>query len=212
MSSRNLNKGMSEPALQPPGAVEMTARATHLANLIRGMAVRDQSAMSALYDATNRLVYSLVLRILSDPAIAEEVMLDVYMQVWRQASTYDEKRGAPLAWLTTVARSRAIDRLRSGKQRQQREEPLERADNHSTPANVEEAVEASEMRQRVRAALEELSPEQREVIELAYYGGLSHSEIAAKLGQPLGTVKTRTRLGMMKLRDSLKDVQDERGL
>ncbi|HEY0546957.1 MAG TPA: sigma-70 family RNA polymerase sigma factor [Pyrinomonadaceae bacterium] len=203
---------MSEPALQPPGAVETVARATHLANLIRGMAERDQGAMSALYDATNRLVYSLVLRILSDPASAEEVMLDVYMQVWRQASTYDEKRGGPLAWLTTVARSRAIDRLRSGKQRQQREEPLERADNHSAPANIEEEVAASEMRGRVQAALEQLSPEQREVIELAYYGGLSHSEIAAKLGQPLGTVKTRTRLGMMKLRDSLKDVQDERGL
>ena len=184
----------------------------HLANLIRGMAERDESAMSALYDATNRLVYSLVLRILSDPAIAEEVMLDVYMQVWRQASTYDEKRGGPLAWLTTVARSRAIDRLRSGKQRQQREEPLERADNHSAPANIEEEVAAAEMRERVQAALAQLSPEQREVIELAYYGGLSHSEIATRLATPLGTVKTRTRLGMMKLRESLKDVKDERGL
>lgn len=212
MSSRSLNKETVETAVVPPGAAEPAARGQHLAALIRGMAERDQDAMSALYDATNRLVYGLVLRILSDPAIAEEVMLDVYMQVWRQAESYDERRGGPLAWLTTVARSRAIDRLRSGKQRSQREEPLERADNHSAPANIEEEVAASEMRQRVQAALGLLSPEQREVIELAYYGGMSHSEIAAKLNQPLGTVKTRTRLGMMKLRDTLKDVQNERGL
>ena len=176
------------------------------------MAGGDQSAMSALYDATNRLVYGLVLRILCDPGIAEEVMLDVYMQAWRQAASYDQQRGGPLAWLTTVARSRAIDRLRSGKQRQQREEPLESADNHSSPTNIEEEACASELRQRVRAALDLLSPEQREVIELAYYGGLSHSEVATRLAQPLGTVKTRTRLGMIKLREALKDVQDERGL
>jgi RNA polymerase sigma-70 factor (ECF subfamily) len=202
---------MSEPA-PPPGAVETVARQQRLATFIRGMADGDQSAMTALYDATNRLVYGLVLRILCDPAIAEEVMLDVYMQVWRQAAGYDMQRGSPLAWLTTVARSRAIDRLRSGKQRQQREEPLESADNHSSPANIEEAACASELRVRVQAALDLLSPEQREVIELAYYGGLSHSEIATRLAKPLGTVKTRTRLGMMKLRESLKDVKDERGL
>ena len=196
----------------PPGTAETAVRGQYLASLIRGMAERDQTAMSALYDATNRLVYGLVLRILSDPATAEEVMLDVYMQVWRQAESYDERRGGPLAWLTTVARSRAIDRLRSGKQRSQREEPLEHADDHWAPANIEEEIAASEMRQRVRAALDLLSPEQREVIELAYFGGMSHSEIAAKLSQPLGTVKTRTRLGMMKLRETLRDVQDERGL
>ena len=211
MSSRSLNKGMSEPA-PPPGAAETGARQQRLATFISRMADGDQSAMSALYDATNRLVYGLVLRILCDPAIAEEVMLDVYMQVWRQAAGYDMQRGSPLAWLMTVARSRAIDRLRSGIQRQQREEPLEHADNHSSPANIEEEVCASELRGRVQAALDLLSPEQREVIELAYYGGLSHSEIAARLATPLGTVKTRTRLGMMKLRESLKDVKDERGL
>jgi RNA polymerase sigma-70 factor (ECF subfamily) len=192
--------------------IETDARQQRLTLLIRSLAAGDQHAMSALYDATSRLVYGLALRILNDPAIAEEVLMDVYMQVWRQAAAYDATRGAPLAWMTTMARSRAIDRLRSGKQRQQREEPLELAGNHSTPANIEEAVEASEMCQRVRAALDLLSTEQREVIELAYYGGLSHSEIAAKLGQPLGTVKTRTRLGMMKLRETLKDLQDERGI
>lgn len=196
----------------PRGIVETGARNEQLATLIHSLAAGNQQAMSALYDATNRLVYGLTLRILSDPSLAEEVLLDVYMQVWRQASAYDARRGGPLAWLTTLARSRAIDRLRSGKQRQQREESLEVAGDHSVPPNIEETVAASEIRQRVQAALDLLSPEQREVIELAYYGGMSHSEIAAKLGQPLGTVKTRTRLGMMKLRETLKGVWDERGL
>jgi RNA polymerase sigma-70 factor (ECF subfamily) len=196
----------------PQSITESVSRHEHLATLIHSLAAGDQQAMNALYDATNRLVYGLTLRILSDPAVAEEVLLDVYMQVWRQASSYDEGRGGPLAWLTTMARSRAIDRLRSGRQRQQREESLELAGDQSSPANIEEEVAASEMSRKVRGALELLSPEQREVIELAYYGGMSHSEIAAKLGQPLGTVKTRTRLGMMKLREMLKGVWDEGGL
>jgi RNA polymerase sigma-70 factor (ECF subfamily) len=211
MSSRSLNKETESPGLATQVA-DTATRDGNLVILIRCMAGGDQQAMSALYDATNRLVYGLVLRILSDPGTAEEVLLDVYMQVWRQAAAYDEKRGGPLAWLTTVARSRAIDRLRSGKQRQQREEPLEFADNHSSSTDVEADAYASEMRVRVRAALDGLSPEQREVIELAYYSGMSHSEIALKLNQPLGTVKTRTRLGMIKLRETLKGVQYERGI
>lgn len=212
MSSRSLNQGRDSSEL-PHGAVaENGTRQQHLAALIGSIATGDQRAMSALYDATNRLVFGLTLRILGDAGTAEEVLLDVYMQVWRQASAFDERRGGPLAWLTTLARSRAIDRLRSGRQRQQREESLELAGNHSSPANIEEEIAASELRQKVSAALDLLSPEQREVIELAYYGGMSHSEIAVKLELPLGTVKTRTRLGMMKLRETLKGVQVERGL
>lgn len=211
MSSRSLNKEMGSLGLAQSFA-DAGVRNQHLASLIHSMAGGDQHAMSMLYDATNRLVYGLVLRILSDPGTAEEVVLDVYMQVWRQATTFDEGRGGPLAWLTTVARSRAIDRLRSGKQRQNREEPLERAGNHSSTSDVEGDAVASEMRARVRSALDQLSPEQRDVIELAYYSGMSHSEIALKLAQPLGTVKTRIRLGMIKLRETLEDVKNERGL
>src|SRR5262245_8143902 len=110
----------------------------------------------------------------------------------------------------TIARSRSIDRLRSGKQHQQRSEPLDSiGDAASTTANPEETGVISERRTLVRSALASLAPEQRQVIELAYYGGLSHSEIAAKLDQPLGTVKTRTRLGMMKLREVLGPVLGE---
>lgn len=164
----------------------------------------DQSALATLYDTTSRLIYGLILRVLGDTSSAEEVLLDVYTQVWRQAANYDTNRGAPLAWLTTIARSRAIDRLRSGWQDQRRKEPLEvLGDAPGNEASPEEMTVASERQRFVREALNSLAPEQREVIELAYYAGLSHSEIAAKLNQPLGTVKTRTRLGMMKLREAL---------
>jgi RNA polymerase sigma-70 factor (ECF subfamily) len=159
--------------------------------------------MAELYDSTSRLVYGLVLRIVSDQASAEEVLLDVYMQAWRQASRYDELRGSPLAWLTTIARSRALDRVRSGSYDQRHREPLDAASHHVAASGADEAALAAGTQRHVRRALDLLSPEQREVIELAYYGGLSHSEIALQLGQPLGTVKTRTRLGMIKLRENL---------
>jgi len=179
-------------------------RDQELISLVQRIAKGDQAALAALYDGTNRLVYGLILRVLGDSSTAEEVLLDVYTQVWRQAASYDTGRGSPLAWLTTIARSRAIDRLRSGWQDQQRKEPLDLlTDRETGVANPEEMTVASERQRFVRSALALLSPEQREVIELAYYGGLSHSEIAIKLNQPLGTVKTRTRLGMMKLRDAL---------
>jgi len=165
----------------------------------------DQSALTTLYDATSRLVFGLILRVVSDRSVAEEVLLDVYTQVWRQASTYDTKRGAPLAWLMTIARTRGIDRLRSGKHEHQHKESLEAIGEVTASTSSPEADSVTaERRQLVRRALDTLSAEQREVIELAYYSGLSHSEIALKLGQPLGTVKTRTRLGMMKLRDVLR--------
>jgi RNA polymerase sigma-70 factor (ECF subfamily) len=186
---------------------EVRARDQEWVSLIQKIAEGDQTALATFYDSTNRLVYGLIMRVLSDASAAEEVLLDVYTQVWRQAASYDSQRGTPLAWLTTIGRSRAIDRLRSGWQDQQRKEPLETLGEAPTSAaNPEEMTVASERQRLIRAALETLSPEQREVIELAYYSGLSHSEIASKLNQPLGTVKTRTRLGMMKLREALMPI------
>jgi RNA polymerase sigma-70 factor, ECF subfamily len=183
---------------------EQSARNQEVAALIGKAAAGDQQAVSELYDATSRLVYGLVLRVLGDEAAAEEVLLDVYMQVWRQASTYDAGRGAPLAWLATIARSRAIDRLRAGRQHSQRTSSLETVSQQSTGESLEEAAYVTELQGLVREALAAISAEQREALELAYYGGMSHSEIAERLGQPLGTVKTRIRLGMMKLRGILK--------
>src|SRR5205085_8653044 len=130
-------------------------------------------ALTAIYDATNRLVFGLILRIVVDRATAEEVLLDVYTQVWRQASSYDTGRGVPLAWIMTIARSRAIDRLRAGRHDQQKREPLDAIGEISAAGiSPEEASLFSERQRLVRTALQALSPEQREVIELAYYSGL----------------------------------------
>lgn len=171
---------------------------------IERIAAGDQAALAQFYDVTNRLVFGLILRILGDRSTAEEVLLDVYTQVWRQASSYSQERGMPQAWLMTIARTRALDRLRSGRQEMQRKESLDEvSDRRSFEASPEEATAANEHQHLVRRALAALPVEQRQIIELAYFSGLSHSEIAAHLGQPLGTVKTRTRSGMLKLKELL---------
>lgn len=178
------------------------------AALIERMAHGDESALSSLYDRSSRLIFGLLLRILNDAGLAEEVLLDVYMQVWRQAGKYDPLRGKTLGWLVTIARSRAIDRLRSTRQEEMRRESIDATGGQAVAALTtafEDPTVAPERQRLVRGALNSLPPEQRQVIEMAYYLGLSHSEIAARLGLPLGTIKTRTRLGMMKLREQLRD-------
>lgn len=186
------------------------AREKGLAAFISRMARGDESALGALYDETSPFVYGLALKILRDRPAAEEVTIEVYTQVHRQAGHYDPVRGTPSAWLLTLARSRAIDRLRAETQRRKREDDAEKIETLSSlAANPEEASAAAEMRRTVQAALLALTPEQRQVIEIAYYSGLSHSEIAAKLGVPLGTVKTRIRTAMVRLRDLLRPLSLE---
>jgi RNA polymerase sigma-70 factor (ECF subfamily) len=199
-----------EPVQLVIETAEASERDQDLASLVERVAAGDQSALAVLYDSTNRFIYSLILRVLGDMGSAEEVLIDVYTQLWRQAASYDANRGAPLAWMATIARSRAIDRLRSSWQDQHRKESLDvLGDAPANAASPEESAVASERQRFVREALNQLTPEQRRVIELAYYSGLSHSEIAEKLNQPLGTVKTRTRLGMMKLREALAPLLGE---
>jgi RNA polymerase sigma-70 factor (ECF subfamily) len=138
------------------------------------------------------------------------VTLDVYLQVWRQADRFDLARGNPSAWLYTLARSRSIDRLRRQQHQRKSEEPLETAS--SLPADgpsPEEDTVQDDRRRRITEAMQKLSPEQREAITIAYFSGLSHSEVAEKLGQPLGTVKTRIRLGMIKLRELLEPLGEK---
>lgn len=169
----------------------------------------DQSALAALYDATSRQVFGLALRILSDAADAEEVTLDVFSQAWRQSSRFDPARGDVVSWLLTLSHSRAIDRLRSRAGARKREEALDTV--AESPAAGDDPEKTSFLAQRARAvrrALAALSTEQREVIELAYFEGLTHVEIADLLRQPLGTVKSRIRLGMTKLRDVLMPEPD----
>ena len=165
----------------------------------------DQAALASLYDQTSSLIHGLALKILSDESAAEDVTLDVYLQAFRQASSYDPERGSPLGWLLTFARSRAIDRLRSDARRRRREVPLETLEAaRATSSDPAESAVGGEARRAVREALAALTPEQRWPIELAYYTGMSHSEIAEALGQPLGTIKTRIRTGMLALREQLR--------
>jgi len=171
--------------------------------LVRRMAEGDQSAMAEFYDQTSALAFGLALRILGDHGAAEDVLLDVYTQVWKQAATYEPSRGSPSAWLLTVTRSRAID-LRRARGRDRATEPLESAGEICAEAPGPETLTVAAERHRfVQRALSSLNAELRQVIHLAYFGGLSHSEIAHHLGQPLGTVKTRIRSGMMQLRTLL---------
>ena len=169
----------------------------------------DSEALAKLYDGTSGLVYSLALRILADPADAEEVTLDVYTQVWRTAGRFDEQRGNATAWLLLMARSRAIDRLRAESGRQSceaelshhQETDLAEWQQDEDPARLAIADENSRL---VAAALEELSSAQRQALQLAYFDGLTHREIAAKLGAPLGSVKTHIRTGLARLGRALR--------
>jgi len=167
----------------------------------------DQAAAEGLYDRHARPLYSLILRILGDEQEAEDVLQEVFAQAFRQASRYDTRRGPVTAWLLTIARSRAIDRLRARRTRvEARGAGIEIIDD--MPAVQLDAASAmlDEVRSRlVREALLGLPLLQRMAIELAYFEGLSHAEIAARLEQPLGTIKTRIRLALLKLRDVLTE-------
>jgi RNA polymerase sigma-70 factor (ECF subfamily) len=167
------------------------------------MAHGDQQALDTFYDTTSSLVHGLALRILGNAAAAEDVTLDVYMQVWRQAAVYNAQRGTPAAWLFMLTRSRAIDLLRSQVQEQKHAASLEVAEPYTMVATPEESTIVTERRRLVQAAFVALAPEQREVLDLAYFSGLSHGDIAARLSLPLGTVKTRIRLGIARLRELL---------
>ncbi len=190
-------------------AKELSESDRELIGLIGRTAAGDEAALGAFYDKTGPQVYGLALRMLNDSTMAEEVTMDVYMQVWKQAGRFDQGRGNPMVWLTVLARSRAIDRLRVGKKDRESRQPLEDISNEQDDAHdPEQRSVCAEQGQIVREALISLPSEQRVIIELAYFEGLSQSEIAAHIGEPLGTVKTRVRLGMVKLRNLLGPLEE----
>lgn len=177
--------------------------------LIAQTAQGDQAALATLYDRTSPQVYGLALKILDNREAAEEVTLDVYTQVWRQADTYDETRGSPGGWLMTLARTRAIDRYRAGAAERGRIQSLDAVEFFMSDGKTpEQDLAGQERRRYVQQALALLTAEQREAIALAYFYGLSQSEIAEQLKLPLGTVKTRIRLGMIKLREALAPYEE----
>ena len=165
------------------------------------MRAGDTRALEELYDRHTPMLYGLVLRIVGRVADAEEVMQDIWLQAWGRAASWDPGRGTVAGWLVTLARSRAIDRIRSVASRQRAETTAPRPE---APISADEPAANAAQRQRqerLSAALATLTPRQREVLELGYFAGLSQSEIAARIGAPLGSVKSWTRQGLMRMRE-----------
>jgi RNA polymerase sigma-70 factor (ECF subfamily) len=170
------------------------------AALIARMADGDESAFSQFYDAYAGLAFGLIRRILREKEAAEEVLQEVFWQIWREAGTYDPRRGSPEAWLVMRAKTRAIDKVRSIRRREQTfVAPVEERIIRDQSPGADPALAAAD-RGLVEGALARLPEAQRRVIELAFFDGFTQSEIAARLGDPIGTVKTRTRLGLERLR------------
>ena len=178
----------------------------HWVDLVRSIANGDQRALHALYERAHRLVFTLSMRITRSRATAEEVTVDVFHDVWRRASTYDPSGGTVVGWIMNQAQSRAIDRVRFD-QRKKRVRPPETEGAIPGPAatfSPLEILDAKEQGRRLREALGILTPDERRVIETAYFSELTYIEVAAQLNQPVGTVKTRIRSGLGKLREVLE--------
>lgn len=167
--------------------------------LLHAVARGDEAALARLYDAYRVILFGLLVRILNSREEAEDILQDVFIQVWRRAKDFDEKRGRPFTWLVTLARSRAIDRLRQLGARQRLATGAAQEQTETVSDALSDTIRGAQ-RETVRQALAELPEEQRHALVLAYFEGLTQSEIAAKLNTPLGTIKTRMRSGMTKLR------------
>ena len=181
----------------------MSAESASVIYLSQQVARQDREAFSQLYDRCSSLVFTLAMRMLKIRSDAEDLLQEVFVQVWRQAENYSEERGSPEAWIMNIARSRAIDKIRSIRRMEKSfaltDDPA-RAESSST---VESSAAQSEVRITMNSALANLPESQRKVLELAYFDGLTQTEIAERLAEPLGTVKTRMRSGIQRLREIL---------
>ena len=185
----------SEPPADPEQAEDL--------HLLGRVAAGDRDAFARLFDRHASVALGLLTRLLGERGSAEEVLQETFLQVWQQARRYQPRLARPRAWILMMARSRALDRLRAQGARERREAAVARWDSTASPPVATANLESEERRRAVAAALETLPAEQRQAIELAFFGGLTHTEIAARLAAPLGTVKSRILLGMNKLRQSL---------
>lgn len=182
----------------------------HDVDLVLRMAQGDEQALGQLYDRFGSVMYAVAFRVVGQQADAEEVVMEGFSQAWREAPRFDQARGSVAAWLTMMTRSRALDLVRSQSRRERITDTAAREEPAAGPAmsagfpSPGATVLDDERKKAVTAAMASLSPPQRQAIELAYYDGLSQSEIADRLKEPLGTIKTRMRLGMQKLREALR--------
>ena len=171
--------------------------------LVESIARGDEDALRSLYERTHRIVFTLIVRITSNPATAEELTLDVFHDVWRRASTYDPTGGSVVGWIMNQARSRAIDRVRFDQRKKRVNQDADNPLPVAAASGPQEAFDLKDQARRVRDALTVLKPEERQVIETAFFAELTYRDVAKRLQQPLGTVKTRIRSALGKLRQAL---------
>jgi RNA polymerase sigma-70 factor (ECF subfamily) len=211
-----MRRDPSPPTMPPSLSTNVTD-----ADLVARLALGEERALGELYDRHSAVAYGLARAIMRDAADAEEVVADCFAQMWRTAATFDPARGSVAAWVTTIVRTRALDLIRSQKRRARvlddalmlTEEEGPGAAGTPTPGDTPDRdLERAEARELVRRSLAELPAPQRRVLELAYFGGMSQSEIAEFLSEPLGTVKTRMRAGLEKLRAALRPIMGAEAL
>ena len=177
--------------------------APDLADLLKQSGRGDQAAFAQLYDATSSRVFGMALRVVRDPAQAEEVTQEAFLEIWRTAGRFDPDRGSPLAWLLTITHRKAVDRVRSAEASTRRDTSYHQQNQPVDHDSTAEAAHASLEGRRVRDALKSLTAVQRQALELAYFGGYTHTEVAGMLDLPVGTAKTRIRDGLIRLRDTM---------
>jgi RNA polymerase sigma-70 factor (ECF subfamily) len=186
--------------------LQAALRSAEDADLARRLQARDPQVMSTLYDRYGKLAYSLIFRMVRDGSAAEDLVQETFLRVWNRAQSFDAQRGALGPWILTVARNRAIDYIRSRDGRMAAAVvDLERMENHPLFAQLEDSALSLDRSRRLKAAFDKLAPQQRAVIELAYYEGLSQIEMAQRMNQPLGTVKTWVRAALKALRQELTE-------
>ncbi|PUA81353.1 ECF RNA polymerase sigma factor SigK [Nocardioides currus] len=183
-----------------PSGVDTAAR---LASLMQRSSRGDEAAFAELYDATSARAYGLALRVVRNPAHAEEVVQEAYLDTWRTSSRFDPARGTAIGWLLTIVHRKAVDRVRSAESATARDETYHRETRQTEHDTTLEAAHASLEAQRVRVAVAGLTEVQREAVELAFFGGYTHTQVATMLDVPVGTAKTRIRDGLIRLRDAM---------
>lgn len=199
---RAVPDGTPSPGV-PSGAAPSETSAAELAELLQRSSRGDEQAFARLYDATSSRAYGLALRVVRNPAHAEEVAQEAYLDAWRSSSRFDPARGSALGWLLTIVHRKAVDRVRSAEAASQRDATYHRETQPVEHDQTAESAHASLEAQRVRGAVSTLTDVQREAVELAFFGGYTHTEVATLLDVPVGTAKTRIRDGLIRLRDAM---------